>query len=57
MAKRQKAETPKEQARRFERKVAELIAAGELNPIDADAALEDLMREVVRRPPKRLADP
>jgi hypothetical protein len=33
-----------EQKRRFEAKVKELIAAGELSPTDADAALDKLVR-------------
>jgi hypothetical protein len=36
--------TPEEQRRRFEAEVERLIAAGELSPTDADAALDNLVR-------------
>jgi hypothetical protein len=36
--------TPEEQRRRFEEEVRKRIAAGELSPTDADAALDRLVR-------------
>ena len=44
MPKKQNPETPEEQAKRFREKVRELIDAGELNPTEADAALDKLIR-------------
>ena len=35
---------PEEQRRRFEEEVRKRIAAGELNPTEADAALDSLVR-------------
>lgn len=37
--------TPEEQRRRFEAEVERLVAAGELNPTEADAALDDLVEK------------
>ena len=39
---------PEEQKRRFEEEVARRIAAGELNPTEADAALERLVKDQVQ---------
>ena len=36
--------TPEEQRRRFEEEVRKRIDAGELNPIEADKALDELVR-------------
>jgi hypothetical protein len=44
MPKKLKPETPKEQSARFRREVQKLIDAGELNPTDADAAMDRLVR-------------
>jgi len=43
MPKKKRQETQKEQSERFKKAVAELVAAGELNPTDADEAFEKLM--------------
>ena len=37
-------ETPEQQAARFRAEVERLIAAGELNPTEADAAVDNLVR-------------
>jgi hypothetical protein len=37
--------TPEEQRKRFEEEVRKRIAAGELNPTDADEALDKLVRQ------------
>jgi hypothetical protein len=37
-------ESPEDQAKRFRAEVERLIAAGELSPTDADAALDRLVR-------------
>jgi hypothetical protein len=37
--------TPEEQKKAFRAKVREMIDAGELSPIDADAALDALVRK------------
>lgn len=44
MPKKKNPESPEDQAKRFEEKVRELINAGELNPTEADAALDKLVR-------------
>jgi len=44
MPKKQHNETPEEQSARFRAEVERLIAAGELSPTDADAALDRLVR-------------
>ena len=44
MPKKQNKETPKQQAARFAAEVERLIAAGELSPIDAEAALSALVQ-------------
>lgn len=38
-------ETPEEQSEKFRREVERLIGAGELDPTDADAALDRLVRK------------
>ena len=42
-------ETPEQQAARFRAEVERLIAAGELNPTEADAALDRLVGKEGRR--------
>ena len=44
MPKKQNKETPKQQAARFAAEVERLIAAGELSPTEADAALDSLVK-------------
>ena len=39
-------ESQKEQSERFKKTVADLVAAGELNPIEADKSFEKLMGKV-----------
>ena len=39
-------ESQEEQSERFKKDVADLVAAGELNPTDADGAFEKLMNRV-----------
>jgi len=45
MPKKKHAETPQEQSERFRSEVQKLIAAGELSPTDADAAMDELVRK------------
>lgn len=45
MPKKLKPESPKDQGARFKREVQKLIDAGELSPIEADAALDGLVRK------------
>ena len=40
--------TPEEQRKRFEEEVRKRVAAGELSPTDADAALDKLVRRSSR---------
>ena len=49
MPKKQNKETPKQQAARFAAEVERLIVAGELNPIEADEALNRLVSETRSR--------
>jgi len=42
--------SPKEQRKRFEEEVRRRIDAGELNPTEADAALERILRKAARPP-------
>lgn len=44
MPKKKRKETPEEQAARFREEVEKLVADGELNPTEADAALDRLIR-------------
>jgi hypothetical protein len=54
MPKKKPGMTPEEQKKAFKRKVRELIAAGELNPTEADDALDRLVtRAKGGAPPKR----
>jgi hypothetical protein len=45
MPKKQNKETPEEQSARFRAEVERLIAAGELSPIEAEGALDALVRQ------------
>lgn len=45
-------ETQKEQSERFNKTVADLVAAGELNTTEADEAFENLVRRATRSPPQ-----
>jgi len=49
MPRKQHSETPEEQSARFRKEVERLIAAGELSPIDAETALDKLVRERASR--------
>lgn len=44
MPKKKNPETPEDQSKRFKRDAQKLIDAGELNPTDAEAALDKLVR-------------
>jgi polyhydroxyalkanoate synthesis regulator phasin len=48
MPKKKHKETPEEQSARFRAEVERLVAAGELSPTEADAALDALVREGAR---------
>ena len=48
MPKRKRLETPADQNKRFRAKVRELIDGGELNPTEADAALDALVRKSIK---------
>jgi polyhydroxyalkanoate synthesis regulator phasin len=43
-------ETPEEQAKRFRKEARKLVKNGELDPAEADAALDKLVRTNARRP-------
>jgi polyhydroxyalkanoate synthesis regulator phasin len=43
MPKKQNPESQEEQSERFKKTVADLVAAGELNPTEADKAFEKLL--------------
>ncbi len=45
MPKKKNQETQAEQSERFKKAVRELIDAGELNPIEADAAVDGLVKK------------
>lgn len=45
MPKKKQNETPEEQSARFKAEVEKLVAAGELSPTDAEAALDALVRD------------
>lgn len=49
MPKKLKPETPNEQGERFKREAQKLVDAGELNPIEADAALDKVVRRQATR--------
>lgn len=48
MPKKKHTETPSEQSARFRAEVEKMVAAGELSPTDAEAALDRLVREGAR---------
>ena len=50
MPKKLNQESQAEQSKRFKEDVQKLIDAGELNPIDADAALDRLVRARPQKP-------
>ncbi|MEP7350148.1 MAG: hypothetical protein ABI668_09380 [Sphingorhabdus sp.] len=45
MPKKKNRETQAEQSERFKKAASDLVAAGELNPIEADAALDNLVKK------------
>jgi len=47
MPKKKQGETPEEQSARFRAEVERLIAAGELNPTDADERFDRLVRSTL----------
>ena len=49
MPKKKKQETPAEQSARFKAEVERMIADGELNPTDAEAKMDALMRTAPRK--------
>lgn len=51
MPKKKNQETQAEQSARFLAEVEKLIAAGELNPAEAEEALDKLVRSQARVPP------
>jgi hypothetical protein len=48
MPKKAKPESPEEQSERFKQAVRDMVAAGELNPTEADAAFNRAMSGVVQ---------
>lgn len=52
MPKKKNPESQKEQSERFKKTVADLVAAGELNPTEADEAFENLVRRAAKPPPQ-----
>lgn len=54
MPKKEPGMSPEEQSARFKREVERLIAAGELDPTEAEGALDAVVREAgERRQPQR----
>ena len=51
MPKKRNPESQAEQSERFRAEVERLVAAGELNPIEADAALDRLVQSAASIPP------
>ena len=51
MAKKKPGMTPEEQVGKFHETVRELIAAGDINPTEADEAFEEAIARVTGRPP------
>jgi polyhydroxyalkanoate synthesis regulator phasin len=49
MPKKKPGMTPEQQSESFRAKVRELVAAGELDPTEADAALDELVRKGNRK--------
>jgi polyhydroxyalkanoate synthesis regulator phasin len=52
MPKKKPGMTPEEQSEAFKAKVREMVDAGELNPIDADKALDKLVRATMEKSQK-----
>ena len=50
MPKKKNQESQEEQSERFKKTVADLVAAGELNPTEADKAFDKLMKRVQLSP-------
>ncbi len=50
MPKKKSHESQSEQSERFRKTVRDLVAAGELNPTEADKAFERLMNSAVSKP-------
>jgi hypothetical protein len=50
MPKKLKTESPKEQAARFKNEAERLIAAGELDPTEAEGAIEQILRRQAKKP-------
>ena len=50
MPKKQRKETPEQQAKRFAAEVARLIEAGELSPTEADDRLDRIVQHARERP-------
>lgn len=50
MPKKKNQETQEEQSERFRQTVRELVAAGELNPIEAENALDNLLSKSAHLP-------
>ncbi len=46
MPKKKNQESQEEQSERFKKTVADLVAAGELSPTEADIAFDNLMKKV-----------
>lgn len=51
MPKKKPGMSPEEQSESFRAKVREMVAAGDLNPTEADAALDRLVRDKLRKTP------
>jgi hypothetical protein len=49
MPKKMKPESPADQSRRFQSEAERLIAAGELDPTEAEAALDSVVRKGAKR--------
>lgn len=52
MPKKKPGMTPEEQSERFRQEAERLIAAGELNPIEADKAMDELVRHAAQKQAK-----
>lgn len=56
MPKKKKAESQAEQSARFRAEVERLVAAGELNPTEADEALSALVSRAIAEPHEQSSD-
>jgi polyhydroxyalkanoate synthesis regulator phasin len=54
MPKKKNQETQEEQSERFRQTVRDLVAAGELNPIEADNTLDAILRQQKQTPTKSI---